>query len=89
MIFDCNNYSKLRKITFSDTINIILIPTNDDYKQFNLIDELWYSEKDYIKFREDFINEINILCKLYPILTMEEIKYKLNNTTNIINNDCS
>jgi len=89
MIFDCNNYLKLKKVTFLNRINIILIPSNNDYKQCKLIDELWYSEKDFIKFKNELINEINILYKLYPTITIEEIKYKLYNTSNIINNDYS
>ena len=86
MIFDCNNYFKLKKVTFSNINNIILIPSNNDYREYNLIYELWYSEKDYIKFKNDFLNEINILYKLYPTSTIEELKYKL---YNVSNNDCS
>jgi hypothetical protein len=86
MSFDFNKYFKLKKVTFSNINNIILIPSNNDYKEYNLIYELWYSEKDYIKFKDDFINEINILYKLYPTSTIEEVKYKL---YNVSNNDCS
>lgn len=86
MIFHYNNYFKLKKVTFSNIYNIILIPSNNDYKRYKIVDKIWYSEKDFIKFKEDFINEINILYKLYPTLSIEEIKYKLYNT---INNDYS
>ena len=82
MSFDFNKYFKLKKVTFSNIDNIILIPSNNDYKEYKLIYELWYSEKDYIKFKNDFINEINILYKLYPTLNIEEVKYKLNNVSN-------
>jgi hypothetical protein len=86
MSFDFNKYFKLKKVTFSNINNIILIPSNNDYKEYNLIYELWYSEKDYIKFKNDFFNEINILYKLYPTSTIEEVKYKL---YNVSSNDCS
>lgn len=82
MSFDFNKCFKLKKVTFSNIINVILIPTNNDYKEYQLIYELWYSEKDYIKFKDDFINEINILYKLYPTSTIEELKYKLYNVSN-------
>lgn len=86
MIFHYNNNFKLRKVTFSNIYNIILIPSNNDYKQYEIVNKIWYSDKDFIKFKEDFINEMNILHKLYPTLSIEEIKYKLYNT---INNDYS
>jgi hypothetical protein len=81
MSFDFNKYFKLKKVSFSNINNIILIPSNNDYKEYNLIYELWYSENDYIKFKDDFINEINILYKLYPTLNIEEVKYKLYNVS--------
>lgn len=54
------NYNKTltlcKKVRFNTIASVILIPSRNEYKFFGLINELWYTEKDYIFFYKNRFN---------------------------------
>lgn len=53
--YDNNLKYKFKKVHFARKINVILIPNLTEYKYFNLIDILWYSQNDFINFYKEKI----------------------------------
>ena len=55
-----NNYKKLnfnkKMVKFDKFVSVILIPSRKEYEFFGLINELWYTEKDYILFFKNRFN---------------------------------
>lgn len=54
-IYDNRLKYKFKKVHFATKVNVILIPCINEYKYFNLIDILWYTQNDFIKFYKDKI----------------------------------
>ena len=49
MCFLFQDCYKNKKVSFSNKINILFVPYNENNSL------IWYSEKDYLKFRKDII----------------------------------
>jgi hypothetical protein len=49
MCFLFQDCYKNKKVSFSNKINITLIPSNKNNSQ------IWYSKRDYLKFRKDIV----------------------------------
>jgi len=60
------SFGKIRKqkVKFHNIVNVRLIQCIDDYKKSNLIEELWWSNDDYIEFKKSFIKELNDFQKI-------------------------
>ena len=50
-----------KKVRFSNRVEIILIPTRNEYK--NLSEFLWWAHNDYKLFKLSAINELNEIMK--------------------------
>lgn len=49
-----------KQLKFDSIVRTILIPTSDEYKEYNLSSILWYSLDDIERFKKDFAREIHI-----------------------------
>lgn len=58
--YDDDDYfiGRKRLVSFKNVVNVVLIPTRNDYKLHNVYSKMWYSSDDYFGFREDYINEL-------------------------------
>jgi hypothetical protein len=72
---------KNKKVTFKNDVNVILIPRVDDIKCFNLNNEIWWREDDYIFFNNSFIRDIFLLMKNHKGMNIQEAKMLLSQTT--------
>ena len=57
------NIYTVRKVRFSSTVNLILIPTVKSMDRFK--QDIWYNDEDYNLFKNDLIFErkLNNICK--------------------------
>ena len=44
-----------KKISFCESVKVLLIPTKEEYKYHKLTEILWYCENDYRRFKNEFI----------------------------------
>ena len=45
-------------IKFSNLVKVILIPSRMEYENVNLDKQLWYKDDDYIRFKNDYFQEV-------------------------------
>lgn len=45
-------------VQFNDITRIVLIPSREDYKNYELTEDLWYNDSDYEGFKEYWRNKI-------------------------------
>lgn len=50
--------AKRRQVRFGDSVNVILIPTADEYKTAHFADALWWDADSYLDFKLSAIREI-------------------------------
>ena len=44
---------KTKNVNFNNYVSVILIPAINDYKEFDLVKDLWYDSLDFEKFIKD------------------------------------
>jgi hypothetical protein len=50
----------VKKVTFKNIVNVILIPNIKDYIDNNIFNDIWYSNKEYSSFVQECIeNKLN------------------------------
>jgi len=47
-----------KRITFHQSVKVILIPTRNEYKAASLLKDLWWDDSDYREFKASTITEI-------------------------------
>ncbi len=47
-----------KRITFHQSVKVILIPTRNEYKAASLLKDLWWDDSDYREFKTSTIKEI-------------------------------
>jgi hypothetical protein len=52
------NLIKTKKVTFHFMIDVILIPSLEEYKKSNLIPQLWWNQESYMYFKNSAREEI-------------------------------
>jgi hypothetical protein len=67
------NYSKKKHLGFSKLVTVIFIPNRKQIIEANLMDELWWCEKDYTRFQIDSFNEMRELKSKHPTITRRQI----------------
>ena len=64
------------RLSFCERVSVVLIPQSVEYRRAGC--DLWWNSDDYIRFREDFIDEMNQCIATDPsILTMQEALKKI------------
>lgn len=53
-----NKIEKKRKLRFSEAVNVVLIPTVEEYRNANFADVLWWSQSSYAEFKRSALEEI-------------------------------
>ena len=71
---------KNKKVSFKNDVNIILIPTINDIKCFNLNNDIWWCEDDYIFFNNSFLRDIYLLMKNHEGMNIQQAKMLLTQT---------
>ena len=56
---------KEKKVSINNRVSVVLIPDINEYINANLKDEIWWSDKDYLLFRKNLINDIKNNKKSY------------------------
>jgi len=65
--------SKTKKsVSFSSIANVILIPTRKELIDVNILQQLWWSDKDFIRFRTECIEEMAELKGKHPDITRQQ-----------------
>lgn len=75
MFFSCDrtvHQKKQKKVSFYSLVEVRLIPCRFEYRF--LTDELWWSKTDYRGFYESYNEEVNQLTKIYPNITLANIR---------------
>ena len=67
---------KIKKsVSFNTSVNVTLIPESCEYKQANLHDQIWYSEKDLEEIKQITIQEL-VDSKYKTVKEFMDAKYK-------------
>lgn len=75
MFFSCEKtvpQKKQKKVSFYSLVDVRLIPCRFEYRF--LTDELWWSETDYHNFYQSYRQEINNFSKIYPNITLANVR---------------
>lgn len=48
---------KYKRVQFNTKVQVILIPCIKEYKYFNLIESLWYTQSDFVEFYKEKISD--------------------------------
>jgi hypothetical protein len=75
MFFSCERtvpQKKQKKVSFYSLVDVRLIPCRFEYRF--LTDELWWSETDYRNFYQSYRQEINNFSKIYPNITLADVR---------------
>jgi hypothetical protein len=56
--------SKDKRVQFSNTAKVVLIPTRNEYRTNALDDQMWWKEDDYLQFKRSALTEISHLFQL-------------------------
>jgi len=76
----------LKKVNFCNIVHIHIIPNIEIYSYNNLINDLWYSNIDYINFKNDTLLEIKELLNKHKNMKIKDAIYLLYQNTKIIYN---
>ena len=52
---------KYKRVQFNTKVQVILIPSIKEYKYFNLVECLWYSQSDFVQFYKEKISDESML----------------------------
>lgn len=52
---------KYKRVQFNTKVQVILIPNIKEYKYFNLVERLWYSQSDFVQFYKEKISDESML----------------------------
>ena len=67
---------KIKKsVSFNTSVNVTLIPESCEYKQANLHNQIWYSEKDLEEIKQRTIQEL-VDSKYKTVKEFMDAKYK-------------
>ena len=58
---------KIKKIRFSNIVNVILIPTYKEYIEQNISKDLWYDNNFFTSVRNEVVNEIKVYSEKHDI----------------------
>jgi hypothetical protein len=92
LIFSNSNYLLLvsqldsmmkKSVTFSNIVHLRLIPTRKEIVDADLLQELWWSTKDFIRFRIECFDEMTELKRKHPNITTREMLKLLYQPRNI------
>lgn len=76
---DKDDEKKVKKrVTFNESVSVILIPTKLEYINHNLKDILWYSSNDFIKFKNECLFKIRNNFEIYNFKTFTNDSPKSN-----------
>ena len=76
-----------KSITFSTEVKVILIPSRKELFDANLYNELWWSKKDFIRFKIESFDEMTKMKKKHFGITREEVLKLLYQPGNISFNE--
>jgi hypothetical protein len=75
--------SMKKSVSFSAMVSVILIPSRKELFDTNLSHELWWSNKDFNKFRTDCLCEMIELKRKHPDITRRQMLKLLYQPRNI------
>lgn len=61
--------SPKKKVSFFNSVAVILIPERKEYAQANLNDVLWFNEEDYQMIKQATVDELNEYIQENPHVT--------------------
>jgi hypothetical protein len=71
------NGKRMKSVSFETRIQIILIPTAEEFRAAGLADDLWYSKRDYDSFKlqvkvdaADVMNRANSSLRMQPFTSL-------------------
>lgn len=70
-----------KRISFSNYVTVILIPTKEEY--LLLGDSLWWKKSDYTFFRNSAAFDMQTMIKRFPLMTCKQIIKMLYQPNNI------
>lgn len=76
-----------KSVSFSSIVRVWLIPTRKELFAENLYNELWWSEKDFIRFKIESFDEMTKLKRKHPDINRYQILKLLYQPGNISFNE--
>jgi len=76
-----------KSVSFSDMVSVILIPCRKELIDTHLSHELWWSNKDFIRFKTECFYEMNELKRKHPDITRQQVLKLLYQPRNITYDD--
>ncbi len=71
------------RVSFNESVSVVLIPTKSEYINHNLKDILWYSSTDYIRFKNECVFKIRNNFEVYNVKSFSVDSPKINNRKKI------
>lgn len=71
------------RVSFNESVSVVLIPTKSEYISHNLKNILWYSSVDYIRFKNECVFKIRNNFQVYNVKSFSVDSPKINNRKKI------